>query len=131
MDSLVSLDTCRVQGFETYGIGIIESGSNPNGSYIILGNGTLICWKDYDATYAISNSSGAEYFYMENWTFPHAFSSTAVSCFANLTLYSAGMKSATISNKNPASTTSAYWEIWSKLSGSLRASVSLMAIGVA
>jgi hypothetical protein len=132
MNSLISLDTCLVKGYETYGIGIIESDSNANGSYIILGNGKLICWKDYDTTYAVSNLSGADYYYNSNWTFPHAFSSTVVSCFAGLTLYNtSGMKSITISNKNPTVTTSAYWEIWSRGTGSFRASVSLMAIGMA
>lgn len=60
----------------------ITSGSNSNGSYVRLPNGTQLCWHNVNvslgsATTSI-NSSGNVYYVDYSWTFPVAFTSKPV-----------------------------------------------------
>jgi hypothetical protein len=62
------------------GAGIIEAGSNTNGSYVKYSNGVLICWKQVVLNVSISTANGSLYFSsstgntLGNW--PVAFSAT-------------------------------------------------------
>lgn len=68
-----------LQRYAQLGAGIIESGSNANGSYIKFSDGTMICtgqWLQSPAT-SISNAfgstAGTMYYNDWEWTFPVAF----------------------------------------------------------
>ncbi|MCK9569165.1 hypothetical protein M0R72_09505, partial [Candidatus Pacearchaeota archaeon] len=52
------------------GTGIVESGSNTNGNYIKLADGTMIAWTTGNATYLLNSALAY------NWTFPQPFIST-------------------------------------------------------
>lgn len=62
--------------------GIIESGSNANGSYIKFTDGTMICTLDTTVSdQAINRSYGDLYWGPRTWNFPVAFiEKPAVSC---------------------------------------------------
>lgn len=64
--------------------GVIESGSNANGSWIKYGDGTMICYKQLNGTaFNCSQSAGSgKYYYQDTnhstentktWTYPQAF----------------------------------------------------------
>lgn len=53
---------------------LIETGSNANGRYLRLPDGTQICWQDISVTdQAIEAPYGPVYLGVRNWTFPAAF----------------------------------------------------------
>lgn len=62
------------QGIEDAGLGVIESSSNTNGSYIKFGDGTLICRHSKTDFGNVSSVMGALFLSAQmSWTFPVAF----------------------------------------------------------
>jgi hypothetical protein len=57
------------------GAGITDFNTNSNGSYIMYDDGTLICWKNYDVTFAIGSGTGSIYYggYPDLGNWPIAF----------------------------------------------------------
>ena len=62
--------------------GIVESGSNANGSWVKFADGTMICTLNITVTdQAINRSYGSLYWGSRTWSFPAAFiEKPAVSC---------------------------------------------------
>lgn len=65
-----------------YFTGIVESGSNSNGSYIKFSDGTMICWRQETVTdQAIKNAYGSIFQGTRSYTYPIHFSSQpSVTC---------------------------------------------------
>ena len=74
--------TMQVGGTETKGLGVVDSGSNSNGSYVRFESGLQICWIDnFEVTHTGSNSGSSRL--NGQWTFPIAFSGVSAQ-FTNL-----------------------------------------------
>lgn len=90
---LESNETWAINGQDYYypgQTGIIESGSNANGTYIKYADGTMIAWIIKTASVAITNSWGAIYWgWMGQFSYPATF-------------ISAPSETATVSDNNPA-----------------------------
>lgn len=62
--------------------GLLDSGSNSNGSWIKFSNGIMICWHYWTKSLAIQNSYGNFYICdMQSWTYPQPFKSQPTCVF--------------------------------------------------
>lgn len=61
---------------ELNSINVVERGSNANGDYVRLADGTQICHVSGDITLAINVAYGSLFQNTHTWTFPATFSST-------------------------------------------------------
>lgn len=105
---------------------IVESGSNANGSYVRLADGTLICWHRVTVSQAISTSfMGGFRSSPQTWTYPAAFAASPEVCVTALaqTAFGASMN-------NTPGTASVGWVVTAVTSQSAADRiVSLVAIG--
>jgi hypothetical protein len=75
----VSIVECTLQRYAQIGAGIIESGSNADGSYIKYSDGTMECWNEGSVTdWAINNAYVSLYQGIRSFSFPQEFYSDPV-----------------------------------------------------
>jgi len=113
------------------GAGIIEVGSNSNGTWIKFSDGTMIQMKKWDKTKRTWQSSGSYYFTFWQWNFPCTFVSSDIVTSHNAVVFQDGIKSTTIT-VDPhvgGGNIYAYCEVWASLNTNPDISSSTMAIG--
>jgi len=70
------LRSLLVNRVPTQGFGVIESGNNPNGTYIKYADGTMMCWWQDSALTTISTAQSNSFYTTKAVTFPQQFAST-------------------------------------------------------
>ena len=74
-DPNLILRSLLVNQVPTQGFGIIESGNNPNGTYVKYADGTMMCWWQDTVYTSISTAQSNSFYATKNVVFPEPFSS--------------------------------------------------------